>query len=127
MKVQVKDLVGGLFPQHNNQTSFHSNHTIHHFHEEEPDEFDLTEYIVTTVGKSLALVYCIGLVLVILYYCYTVPQDEASVSVEERRRGRRGRAWRYKDLPPSYDTIHFAELPPHYEDVSFGALLCSPG
>jgi len=77
---------------------------------------DWTEYIVATVGKSIALVYCIGIILVVMYYCYSIPRDELEdpgPGHGGRRRGRRG-----KDLPPSYDSIHFSDLPPHYEDVS---------
>eukprot|EP00088_Acartia_fossae_P063975 TRINITY_DN7844_c0_g1_i3.p1 TRINITY_DN7844_c0_g1~~TRINITY_DN7844_c0_g1_i3.p1 ORF type:complete len:149 (+),score=13.47 TRINITY_DN7844_c0_g1_i3:107-553(+) len=86
---------------------------------------DLTERIVTAVGKTLALAYCIGLVLIILYYCYmSSGHNEITVSIRctsnsqgERNRSQTRRILRHKDLPPSYDSIHFSDLPPHYEDV----------
>jgi len=99
------------------------NYTTPHADQVAGDEDDLllvdwTEYIVATVGKSIALVYCIGIILVVMYYCYSIPRDEEENTGPGHcgRRGRRGR--RGKDLPPSYNSIHFSDLPPHYEDVS---------
>ena len=50
----------------------------------------------------------------IIYYCYTIPRESERELLEERRGGR-GRGPGGKDLPPSYNSIHFSELPPHYE------------
>ena len=55
-----------------------------------------------------------GIVLLILYYCYSIPAEERQSILRTRRR-RRGSRLRLKDLPPSYESIHFSELPPHYE------------
>jgi len=102
-----------------------------------PEKVDLTEKIVTAVGKTLALLYCIGLVLIVLYYCYAAPRDsEITVSIRCRSNhtagggsapegAERRRMFRYKDLPPSYESIHLSDLPPHYEDVALGKNLSS--
>jgi len=96
-------------------------------------EVDLTDTIVTVVGKTLALAYCVGLVVIVLYYCYVMPSSgtggghlTVSISCRQHRSRRRrgglaeGREGRtsYKDLPPSYESIHLSDLPPHYEDVT---------
>ncbi|XP_023336156.1 uncharacterized protein LOC111707305 isoform X2 [Eurytemora carolleeae] len=75
---------------------------------------DITELVVSCVGKTIALLYCVGIVLLILYYCYSIPAEERQSILRTRRR-RRGTRLRLKDLPPSYESIHFSELPPHYE------------
>ena len=73
-----------------------------------------------------------------MYYCYIAPRNsEITVSIHCRsnnnlsaaagdgisgsgadaRSQTMRRVWRYKDLPPSYDSIHFSDLPPHYEVI----------
>merc|ERR1711862_373217 len=89
------------------------------------DEVDLTERIVIVVGKTLALAYCVGLVMIVMYYCYVMPRSGGNVTVSiscrqprrRRQEGREGRS-RYKDQPPSYESIHLSDLPPHYEDAT---------
>ncbi len=75
-----------------------------------------------------------------MYYCYIAPRNsEITVSIHCRSNNNSSavagdgisgsgadarlqtmrRVWRYKDLPPSYDSIHFSDLPPHYEVIIF--------
>merc|ERR1711862_1062134 len=72
------------------------------------DEVDLTERIVTVVGKTLALAYCVGLVMIVMYYCYACqgvvvmllyPSAVGSLVVAGRREERGGAGTRISLLP----------------------------
>ena len=98
-------------------------------------------YLLFPYYVFLIILICLGLILIVLYYCYVAPRNsDITVSIHCRSNnnnssaatgGETGgvgagtrpqnmrRVWRYKDLPPSYDSIHFSDLPPHYEVIFF--------